>query len=298
MKTHGKPELSENRTIPPVPRPSGLQRVYCNIHKTNVLIKFHDDWTIHVTSREKDPSPPGGHVFLPIQTICELNRCIKETNVLTKFHKDWAKNVSYRLFTCFHYIHIEKTGPPPGSHVFQMITTICELAKNVTSRVKKTPPPGRHVFFYRSKPFSNSTVVSMFTCFHYTHIKKLPRPLAAMFFSPIWTIFKLVRDINETNLLTKFHDDWANIVTSRVFKRNTSPPPGGHTNILTKLHEDWTSNATSTVFTIFELKMWPLECSQSTMLSTHARRTHDGRTTDARRTHDGRRAKGDPKSSP
>ncbi|KAH3846274.1 hypothetical protein DPMN_088573 [Dreissena polymorpha] len=90
----------------------------CNIHKTNVSTKFHDDWTINVTSRvftsffllytnkEKDPSP-WWQCFLPIRTIFELNRCIMETNVLTKVHKDWAKNVSYRLFTCFHYMHIE-----------------------------------------------------------------------------------------------------------------------------------------------------------------------------------------------
>ncbi|KAH3779301.1 hypothetical protein DPMN_157102 [Dreissena polymorpha] len=93
------------------------------------------------------------------------------------------KNVTSRVFTCFHYIHIEKTTPPPGGH---------------------------------------------------------------------------------------FHDDWANIVTSRVFTRYTAPPPGGHvfqgtgiifvlnqhiiwTNILIKLHGDWASNVTSTVFTIFEL---------------------------------------------
>ncbi|KAH3739928.1 hypothetical protein DPMN_046618 [Dreissena polymorpha] len=56
------------------------------------------------------------------------------------------------------------------------------------------------------------------------------------FLSSIWTIFEneLVRDISETNVLTKFHDD------SRI-------------NILTKLHEDWASNVTSTVFTSFEL---------------------------------------------
>ncbi|KAH3894446.1 hypothetical protein DPMN_018603 [Dreissena polymorpha] len=47
-------------------------------------------------------------------------------------------------------------------------------------------------------------------------------------FSLIWTIFKLVRDINKTNVLTIFHDDWANIVTSRVLTRKTTPPTGGH----------------------------------------------------------------------
>ncbi|KAH3890947.1 hypothetical protein DPMN_015036 [Dreissena polymorpha] len=75
-------------------------------------------------------------------------------------------------------------------------------------------------------------------------------------FSPIWTIFELVQDINKTTVLTNFHDDWAKIVTSRVFTRKTALPTGGHvfqrtgttfelnqhiikTNILTKLHGDW-----------------------------------------------------------
>ncbi|KAH3696142.1 hypothetical protein DPMN_083605 [Dreissena polymorpha] len=108
--------------------------------KTNLFTKFHDDWAKIVTSRE--------------------------TNVLTKFHENWAKNVTSRVFTCFHYIHIEKNAPPTGGHVF----------------------------------------------------------------SPIWTIFKLVRDINKTNVLTNFHDDWAKIVTSRL---------------LTKFHYDQTINVAS-----------------------------------------------------
>ncbi|KAH3877213.1 hypothetical protein DPMN_001074 [Dreissena polymorpha] len=78
-----------------------------------------------------------------------------ETNVLSKFHENWSKNVTSTVFTCFHYIHIEKNALPTGGHVF----------------------------------------------------------------SPIPTIFKLLRDINKTNVLTNFHDDWAKIVTSRVFTR-------------------------------------------------------------------------------
>ncbi|KAH3842408.1 hypothetical protein DPMN_115904 [Dreissena polymorpha] len=155
--------------------------------------------------------------FLPIRTIFELNSNIKKKHVLTKFHEHWTKNVTSRVSPCFHYIHIEKTAPPPGSHVF----------------------------------------------------------------SPIWTIFKLVQEINKTNVLTSFHDDWAKIVTSRVFTRKTAPPTGGHvfqhtgttfkliqdiikTNILTnfelcrdfigiklltKFHEDGTRNVASRVFT-------------------------------------------------
>ncbi|KAH3746642.1 hypothetical protein DPMN_181052 [Dreissena polymorpha] len=90
-------------------------------------------------------------------------------------------------------------------------------------------------------------------------------------------IFQLVQEINKTNaltkktapppwqpyiyktnLFTKFHDDWAKNVTSRV-----TPPPGSHviqltgtifqlnsrikeTNVLTKFHENWAKNVTST----------------------------------------------------
>ncbi|KAH3887449.1 hypothetical protein DPMN_011466 [Dreissena polymorpha] len=61
----------------------------------------------------------------------------------------------------------------------------------------------------------------------------MPRPHV---FSPIPIIFKLVRDINKSNVFTNFHDDWAKIVTSREFTRENchyihieknAPPTGG-----------------------------------------------------------------------
>ncbi|KAH3720765.1 hypothetical protein DPMN_063669 [Dreissena polymorpha] len=128
-------------------------------------------------------------------TIFKLYSRIKETKVLTKFHENWAKNVTSRVLTCFHYIHIEKNAT--GGHVF----------------------------------------------------------------SPIWTIFELVREINKNNVLTNFHDDWAKIVTSRVFTRKTAPPTGSHVfqrtgtifelnqHLLTKFHEDRTINVAFRVFT-------------------------------------------------
>ncbi|KAH3748851.1 hypothetical protein DPMN_183308 [Dreissena polymorpha] len=111
----------------------------------------------------------------------------------------------------------------PGSHVFQRAGTIFKLnsqrTKYVTSRNTATPP-GRHVF------------------------------------SPIWTIFELVRDINKTNVLTKFHDDWANILTS-------------------KLHEDWAWHVTS--------KGEDRTRNVASILFTNkCGRTTDGRTTDGR----------------
>ncbi|KAH3711751.1 hypothetical protein DPMN_071425 [Dreissena polymorpha] len=93
------------------------------------------------------------------------------------------------------------------------------LGKNVTSRV--------------------------FTCFHYIYREKNYPPTGGHVFSTIWTIFELVRHINKTNVSINFHDDWARIVTYRVFTRKTVPPTGGH------LHEDWALNVTSMSY--FEL---------------------------------------------
>ncbi|KAH3778654.1 hypothetical protein DPMN_180124 [Dreissena polymorpha] len=137
-------------------------RVFTYINKTNVLTNFHDDWAIIATSRvftrKTAPPPPGSHVIQLTGTFFELNSHIKETN---------AKNVTSRVFTCFHYIHIEKNyAPPTGSNVFSPIWTIFELirdinktnvfthihddwAKIVTSIVftrKTAPPTGGHVF--------------------------------------------------------------------------------------------------------------------------------------------------------
>ncbi|KAH3784905.1 hypothetical protein DPMN_162977 [Dreissena polymorpha] len=174
--------------------------------------------------KEKFPAP-GGHVFKATKNIFKLIQDIIGTNLQTKFHDDRKINVTSRL-NC----HIQKT------HVL----TKCHehWTKNVTSRV--------------------------FPCFHYKHIEKIALPPGGHVFSPIWTIFKLFQDINKTNVLTIFHDDWAKIVTSRVFTRKTAPPTGDHTNILTnfelgrdfigaklftKFYEDGTRNVASRVFT-------------------------------------------------
>ncbi|KAH3695727.1 hypothetical protein DPMN_083185 [Dreissena polymorpha] len=194
----------------------------------NLLTKFHEDRTINLASIEKNAPPLGSHVFQANVTIFELNGHIQKKHVLTKFHEDWTKNVTSREFTCFHYIHIEKTTPPTSGHVF----------------------------------------------------------------SPIWTIFELFQDINESNVSTKFHDDKAKILTSRVFTRNTAPPPGGH------LHEDLATNVTSTVFTSFEL-------SRGINGTNVLTKFHEDRTINVasrlftrQNVDDARRTKGDHKSSP
>ncbi|KAH3726233.1 hypothetical protein DPMN_052091 [Dreissena polymorpha] len=158
---------------------------------------FHDDWANNVTSRV--------HVIQLTRTIFALNSCIKEKNVLTKFHEKWAKNVTSRVEKCpAHWQpYINKTNVLTNFHD--------DWAKIVTSRV-----------FTREN------------C-HYIHIEINAPPNGGHVFSPIWTIFELVQDINKTNVLTNFHDNWAKIVTSRVFTRflysqigKTASPTGGH----------------------------------------------------------------------
>ncbi|KAH3712526.1 hypothetical protein DPMN_072277 [Dreissena polymorpha] len=121
---------------------------------------------------KKTAGPPGNHVFQRTGTIFKLNSHIKETNVLIKFHENLAKNVTSRVFTYNHYIHIEKNAPPTGGHVF-----------------------------HRSRQFSNSSEISIKpivykeNC-HYKHIEKNAPPTGGHVFSRISTIFELVRDIN------------------------------------------------------------------------------------------------------
>ncbi|KAH3807191.1 hypothetical protein DPMN_135524 [Dreissena polymorpha] len=107
-------------------------------------------------------------------------------------------------------------------HVIQLSGTIFEH----NSRTKET-----NVLTKLHKNWAKYVTSRVFTCFHSIHIEKNAPPTGAYVFSPIWTIFELVRDINKTNVLTNYHDDWAKIVTSRG---KTAPPTGGHDFQLTK----------------------------------------------------------------
>ncbi|KAH3809088.1 hypothetical protein DPMN_137451 [Dreissena polymorpha] len=147
------------------------------------------------------------HVIRLTGTIFELNSHIKETNVLTKFHENWAENATSRVFTCFHYLHIEKIAPPTGGHVFSPNWTIFELDRGIN----KT-----NVFFINfhddrakivtSRVFTRKTAPG-------SHVIQLTG-----------TIFELNSHIKETNVLTKFHVHSAKNVTSR----KNAPPTGGH----------------------------------------------------------------------
>ncbi|KAH3867250.1 hypothetical protein DPMN_030376 [Dreissena polymorpha] len=192
-------------------------------------------------------APPGSHVIHLTGTILELNSHIKKTNVLTKFHENWAKNVTSRVFTCFHYVHIEKNATPTGGHVFSPIWTIFELVLDINKTNKTDPHLGSHVIqltgtiFKLNSHIKETNVLTkfhenwaknvtfrVFTCLPYIHIEKNAPLTGGHVFSPIWTIFELVRDINKTDVLTNFHDDWAKIVTSECLQWKTAPTDRNH----------------------------------------------------------------------
>ncbi|KAH3856871.1 hypothetical protein DPMN_099466 [Dreissena polymorpha] len=232
--------------------------------------------------------PPGGHVFQPTRTIFKLIQYIfrmnlltnvkKEkcpapcwpcfqatgtifidmivTNFLTKFHDDRTINVASRVLT-------RKNAPPPwrpdiiGTNLltkFHVDRTI-----NVASRVKNAPTPGGHVLKATETIFKLVQDIIGTNLQTKVLTRKMPRPLAAMFFQPTSIIFELVQHIIGINILTKFHEDLTINVASRVLTSNiwkNAPPLGSHvfqanltifeliqviieTNLLTKFHEDW-----------------------------------------------------------
>ncbi|KAH3749456.1 hypothetical protein DPMN_183954 [Dreissena polymorpha] len=149
-------------------------------------------------------------------TIFELNSHIKETNVLTKFHENWAKNVTSRNNT-----------PPTGGHVFSPIWTIFDLVRDINKTNVLTNFHDDWAKIVTSRVFTTKTAPPPPAA-----IENCPAHWRPCFFTDL-DHFELVCDINKTNVLTNFHDEWAKIVTSRVFTRKTAPPTGGHVYQLT-----------------------------------------------------------------
>ncbi|KAH3715161.1 hypothetical protein DPMN_057867 [Dreissena polymorpha] len=129
----------------------------------------------------------------------------------------------------------------------------------IGTQKKNCPTPSSHetnVLSNFHENWAKKVTSTVFTWFQYTHIEKNAPPTGGHVFSPIPTIFKLVRAINKTKVLTNFHDDWAKIVTSRPKRENchyihiekNAPPTGGHVfppiSTIFEL-DDWAKNVTS-----------------------------------------------------
>ncbi|KAH3893656.1 hypothetical protein DPMN_017806 [Dreissena polymorpha] len=202
-----------------------------NIIETNLLTQFHEDRTVNVAYRVltmKNAPPSGGHVFKATKTILELIQDIIGTN-----HR--KINVASRVLT-------RKNARPPGGHVFQPTSIIFELVQDIVGMNLLTKFYEDRIIKRMIRPsFANEVVRRAY---------KNDLPLGSHVFQANATIFELIQDIIETNLLTKVHEDWTITVASRVLTRKNTPPPDIiWTNLLTKCHEDRKINVASTVLT-------------------------------------------------
>ncbi|KAH3868577.1 hypothetical protein DPMN_031727 [Dreissena polymorpha] len=216
-------------------------------------------WTINVASRvltRKNAPPSSGHVLQPTGIIFKLVQDIIGMNHLTKFHEDWTINVASRPYK------ERKNDPPPGGHVFQPTGIIFELVQDIIGMNLLTK-------FYEDQTITVASRV--LTRFYYSHVRKNAPPLGSQVFQANVTIFELILNIIETNLLTKFHEDWTINVDSRELTRQMLTQHNGQRttdkkrsqkltmstlcsdfikiNILNKFHEDWMQTVTSIVYT-------------------------------------------------
>ncbi|KAH3881399.1 hypothetical protein DPMN_005325 [Dreissena polymorpha] len=189
-------------------------------------------------TKVKNAPPTGGHVFQATGTNFKLVQNIIGTNLLTKFHDDHTINMASRV------LNGTKCPAPWWPYIIRtnLLTKFHEDRKiNLAARVltrKKCPAPWR--------PYRTINVASRGKC---------PAPWQPVFQANV-TIFELIQDIIEINILTKFHEDWTINVASREFTRKNAPPLGSHVfqanhNLLTKFHEDWTINVASRELTRF-----------------------------------------------
>ncbi|KAH3729567.1 hypothetical protein DPMN_055538 [Dreissena polymorpha] len=144
-----------------------------------------------------------GHVFKATRTIFELVQDIIGVNLQTMFRDYWKINVASRVLT-------RKNSMPPGGHVFKPSGFIFGFIQDIIGINLLTK-------FYED--WTINVASRVLTRFYYSHIKKNAPPLGSHVFQAKVTIFKLIQDIFETNLLTKFHEDWTINVASRVLTR-------------------------------------------------------------------------------
>ncbi|KAH3784195.1 hypothetical protein DPMN_162147 [Dreissena polymorpha] len=136
----------------------------------------------------------------------------------------------HRLFTCFHYIHIEKTAPHPGGHKTHVLTKSFneDWTKNVTCRVENCPALWRFhddwAKIVTSRVFTRTTAPPPGGHLH--------EDWASNVTSTVFTSFDLSRGINGTNVLTKFHEDrtisfWTDRRTQTDGRRQTDAQTDG-----------------------------------------------------------------------
>ncbi|KAH3851533.1 hypothetical protein DPMN_094015 [Dreissena polymorpha] len=188
----------------------------------NLLTKFHEDRTVYVASREKCPAP-WKPFFQANIIIFEIIQDIIETNLLTKFHEDWTINVASRVLT-------RKMPRPWWPYIIgtNLLTKFHGDRKiNVTSRVKIAPPLWWTYIIginFLTELHEDRTINVA------SRVKNAP-PLGGHVFQANVTIFELIQDIINTNLLTissrlDNNCDFTIAIYSHI--RKNAPPLGSH----------------------------------------------------------------------
>ncbi|KAH3826393.1 hypothetical protein DPMN_128297 [Dreissena polymorpha] len=155
-------------------QPTGtILKLMQDIIKTNVLTKFHEDWTMNESPYKKTASPPEKS-FRENPTINVASRMLTKINalppdiiiknVLAKFHEDWTINVTLKFLT----IIIRK---PPGGPTDRPTYQQTDMCKAI------------YPLFFEGG-------------------HKNDPPSGGPDFQPIRPIFDFVHDIIKTNLLT------------------------------------------------------------------------------------------------
>ncbi|KAH3772266.1 hypothetical protein DPMN_173604 [Dreissena polymorpha] len=153
--------------------------------------------------------PPGGHVFLLIQTIIQLNL---QSPSLTQMNRsqDGVYSVGGVSIVVCQWPVVLKPNADNSEihrrfHVFQAKVTILELIQDIigTNHLSK---------FHDDRKINVAAR------------EKCPDP-GGHIFQPTNIIFELVQDIIGMNFLTKFYEDRTINVASRV---KNAPPLGSH----------------------------------------------------------------------
>ncbi|KAH3793292.1 hypothetical protein DPMN_146799 [Dreissena polymorpha] len=194
-------------------------------------------------------------------------------NLLTKFHENRKINVASRVLTRFYYSHIRKNAPPPGSHVFQPTGIIFELVQDIIGINLLTK-------FHEDRTVNVASRV--LTRFYYSHIRQNAPPIGSQFFQANIIIFVLIQYIIETNLLTKFHEDWTINVASRVNKMyqqtdQQTDQQTGQTQYVPHYYSGGHKNAPPTGGHVFKATKTIFELSQDITGTNLLTKFHDDR---------------------
>ncbi|KAH3882671.1 hypothetical protein DPMN_006615 [Dreissena polymorpha] len=186
---------------------------------TNLLTKFHEDLTIN-----KKCTANWLPCFLSNQNLFQTSPRYIRTNIQTKFHYDLKTVVAPQVLSRKNAplpLAAMRNAPALCSYVFQANVIIFKvihdiIGKNLLSKFHKDRPidVASRVLTRKNAPPHDIIGMDRLTKFHEDHTLnvasrvKNPPPLGSHVFQAKVTIFVLLRDIIETNLLTKFHKDW------------------------------------------------------------------------------------------